>query len=154
MNIMFHRQHPDQKTTCSTDKFSTENIKVLNENRLPFFLPGMSLAIISYPGYGKKALRFTLQQEMLCGSEHFPRRCSRITRKSKVAKLVSLNWQEYLVTEIAVIVAFAVIVGAPLFAAACSVYRLLCKKKVEENAEVDVQKQNVEADVKTQNAGL
>ena len=56
----------------------------------------------------------------------------------KVAKMVSLNWQEYLVTEIAVVVAFAVIVGAPLFAAACSVYRLLCKKKVEENAEVDV----------------
>ena len=90
-NVFIYLPHPDQQNTCTSSELSTKNSKVLNENKVPFFLPGTSVRIVCNSGYGIKGMNYTQQQEVVCDTKNQPKRCSLITRNKK--KAISMNWR-------------------------------------------------------------
>ena len=100
--VFIHLQPPDQQNTCTSSEFFTKNSKVLNENKVPFFLPGSSVRIVCNEGYGIKGINYTQQQEVVCDKKDRPKRCSLITWNEKNA--ISLNWETPLVIVVTLVI--------------------------------------------------
>lgn len=71
---------PVRSKRCPIKQFSVENGKLLNQDRVPYFLPGNSAFIKCNPGFGVKALNYTIIQQIKCWEEKRPRYCSAIVR--------------------------------------------------------------------------
>ena len=95
--VSIYLPHPDQQNTCTISELSTTNSKVLNENKVPFFLPGSSVRIVCDEGYGIKGENYTQKQEVVCDKKDRPKLCSLITWNQK-------NWETHLVIVVTLVI--------------------------------------------------
>ena len=102
-DVMIQLPHLNRKKTCGLKTFSTKNNNVINDKGVPYFLPGSPINITCNPGYGIKALNFTPQQEVECGSGLRPRRCSLITRHEKKKEETFMSWRQIYLLMLALI---------------------------------------------------
>ena len=78
---------PVRNETCPLRRFVVKNGEVVNENKVPYFLPGETVIIRCQPGYGVKSLNYTSYQIVTCKERARPRPCSlvktRVERRSE-----------------------------------------------------------------------
>ena len=78
---------PVRNETCPLRRFVVKNGEVVNENKVPYFLPGETVIIRCQPGYGVKSFNYTSHQIVTCKERARPRPCSlvktRVERRSE-----------------------------------------------------------------------
>ena len=78
---------PVRNETCPLRRFVVKNGEVVNENKVPYFLPGETVIIRCQPGYGVKSFNYTSYQIVTCKERARPRPCSlvktRVERRSE-----------------------------------------------------------------------
>ena len=78
---------PVRNEKCPLRRFVVKNGEVVNENKVPYFLPGETVIIRCQPGYGVKSFNYTSYQIVTCKERARPRPCSliknRVERKSE-----------------------------------------------------------------------
>ena len=78
---------PVRNETCPLRRFVVKNGEVVNENKVPYFLPGETVIIRCQPGYGVKSFNYTSYQIVTCKERSRPRTCSlvktRVERRSE-----------------------------------------------------------------------
>ena len=68
---------PVRNETCPLRRFVVKNGEVVNENKVPYFLPGKTVIIRCQPGYnGVKSFNYTSYQIVTCKERARPRPCS------------------------------------------------------------------------------
>ena len=78
---------PVRNEKCPLRRFVVKNGEVVNENKVPYFLPGETVIIRCQPGYGVKSFNYTSYQIVTCKERVRPRPCSliknRVERRSE-----------------------------------------------------------------------
>ena len=70
---------PTDNKSCSLRRMQVKNGEVLNENNVPFFLPGSTVTIRCKPGFGFKALNYSSRRTVECvGNIRHSYSCSNI----------------------------------------------------------------------------
>ena len=69
--------------TCPIRRFIVKNGEVVNENKVPYFLPGETVIIRCQPGYGVKLFNHTSYQIVTCKERARPRPCSLVKTRVK-----------------------------------------------------------------------
>ena len=59
--------------TCPLRRFVVKNGEVVNENKVPYFLPGETVIIRCQPGYVVKSFNYTSYQIVTCKERARPR---------------------------------------------------------------------------------
>ena len=67
---------PVRNEICPLRRFVVKNGEVVNENKVPYFLPGETVIIRCQPGYGVKSFNYTSYQIVTCKERARPRPCS------------------------------------------------------------------------------
>ena len=60
---------------CPLRQFAVKHGRVLNDNNVPFFLPGSTVTVQCNAGYGVKTLNKSVDQELKCSVNARPKRC-------------------------------------------------------------------------------
>lgn len=76
MSIFFVVPYTHQP--CPARQFAVKNSKVLNRDRVPFFLPNKTVTVHCKPGFGVRAHNFTSYQKLKCSKGTYPKRCTAI----------------------------------------------------------------------------
>ena len=66
---------PVRNETCPLRRFVVKNGEVVNENKVPYFLPGETVIIRCQPGYGVKSFNYTSYQIVTCKERARSRPC-------------------------------------------------------------------------------
>ena len=74
---------PFHQKRCTIEQFSVQHGHVVNHDKVPWFPPGSSVLVKCDPGFGVKALNFTLFQHLTCSKNTRPKPCSTFTPKSR-----------------------------------------------------------------------
>ena len=78
---------PVRNEICPLRRFEVKNGEVVNENKIPYFLPGETVIIRCQPGYGVKSFNYSSYQIVTCKERVRPRPCSlfetRVKRRSE-----------------------------------------------------------------------